>query len=105
MLPGSGTTLAGCATKGIPTINISTSIIVVVKNVQCSIHTARVEDVYVEDTTHGSIRWTSTITSNSTAPWSADIVAGLGYADWNKTGKHPLTTTTTTTTTLPNGVS
>eukprot|EP00729_Bicosta_minor_P024609 gene24609-20884_t len=96
MLPGSGTTLAGCTTLGTPIINSNTTgrFITVRKNMQCPAHlpgsatnnTATVQDVFSEDSAHGSIRWTCTITSNASAPWSADIVAGLGYADWNSRG-------------------
>ena len=96
MLPGSGTALTGCSRGAVSVAQPNTTTIMVDSVFSCpqqagcqsnrgdtATCTVKVLDIFSASPATNSVRWSMTATSSSAALFTADVVAALGYADWD----------------------
>ena len=89
MLSGTATNLQDCTVVDSTTARLGKNSVELRRSFLCQPNqfhdvkdaTANVTDLFELNATSSSIRWSTTVTSSSTRPWSTAIRASLGYAD------------------------
>ena len=90
LLPGSGTTLEGCAVSGVRVAEAEQAA-TITRTWTCApnaqYHNVSGARAVVTDsfsaTASGSVRWVANVSSAGAAAWSVPITAALGFADWS----------------------